>query len=261
MGSFGKSSSNQSSASAGQSYVWNQQVPFLTSLYQRASELGFGQQGQINQMMPGFSGPLMGAGQQALGGLGRGLADSGFIGAGGRALGDQRFLNTLAERSQIGNPFAQQQIGQFGEDIGRFYREQLLPGIGAQSQMAGQLGGSRQGIAQGLAAQGVTQQFARGATQILNDSAGQALQAAQAGMSGQLGQGMGLAQVGGIGNQAGQGLINSLAPLFNLGLAPYAAEFAPLMTLAGILGSPTVLSSQQSRGSGSGSGFKFGIGS
>ncbi len=52
------------------------------------------------------------------------------------------------------------QIGAIGNDLGKFYRENLNPAITGSAVAGGSLGGGRQGVAQGIATEGVTREFA-----------------------------------------------------------------------------------------------------
>jgi len=115
------------------------------------------------------------------------------------------------------NPWVQGQINNLGQNLGNFYNQQLLPGINQQSSFYGGTGGGRQGVAQGLAAQGVAQQFQQGANNIYAQS------------------------------------LQNAPDLFNLGMAPWQAQWEPYRQMAGLLGSPTVL------GQGTSGGFNFGF--
>ena len=131
----------------------------------------------------------------------------------------QGMLGQLGMMGQSGNPFAQAQIGQLGLGLGRLFNQQIMPGIQSTFGQAGQLGGSRQALAQGQAAEGLGQAFTGGALDILGNSAQLALQANQAGLGG-------LGQVGNAGNMA---------------------QWGTLPGLAGLLGGPTILGSGSSK--------------
>lgn len=60
----------------------------------------------------------------------------------------------------VNNPYLDQQIAAIGTDISNNLNRNVLPGLRSQAVASGQYGGSRQGIAEGLAAQGATQQLA-----------------------------------------------------------------------------------------------------
>lgn len=66
----------------------------------------------------------------------------------------------------VDNPYLNQQIDAIGADIGRNLNNNVLPGLRSQAIASGGFGGSRQGIAEGLAAQGANQQLAAQAANI-----------------------------------------------------------------------------------------------
>lgn len=254
---------------------------------------GLGGLNQLNQFGQGAAGQQQGFGQaqqagqnllgaQTQGGLGQGLL-------GRQGLGLDPASQALQAQAFGQNPALQQQIGQLGTDITRQFQQGLLPGIQSEAVGAGQLGGGRQGVAQGIGIQGALDAFQRGATDLRGQDIGRQLQAAQAlgGLTGGAAQSLGGLQQQGFGQQIGaqqaagqlglgqqqQGLagqlgagqlelggLESLQGLFNLGLSPFQAEFQPLQNLAGLLGisAPTV-SQQQSTGSSKSSSFNFGI--
>ena len=174
-----------------ESYVDPSQQPYLNwirnqGLWQASRSMG--QQGTLQ----GISQGLMGQGNQ--------------------------FLNNL---QGIGSPEMQAaQIGQLGTQLGDFFSEQINPAIRGNAQQAMQLGGSRQGIAQGLAAGKLGQAFSSGATDIMANAQQQRLQASMGGLS----------QLPGLMGVAGD---------------PYTAQYNPLMQFAAILGGPTVLNESQ----------------
>ena len=178
----------------------------------------------------------------------------------------QAAMGNLGQFAQQNNPYLNSQIQQFGADIGRNLRENILPGLGSNAQMAGQRGGSRQGIAEGLAAQGAQRQFAQGATNMRSQAYGQQQQAAQAlaGLSNQtMGQFAGLQQAGqaqlaGMGLQGAQQLsalqqagygqaLNAMPQIAN---AQLQAQLQPFQIGASVVGAPSVLSQSSSFGLG-----------
>lgn len=87
--------------------------------------------------------------------------------------GGSKFLDSLGgdagsayleDRLSSSNPVLEQQISQLQEDTGRLFREELNPAITSNAVRGGTLGGGRQGVAQGLAADSVTRAFTQGAT-------------------------------------------------------------------------------------------------
>ena len=148
--------------------------------------------------------------------------------------------------------------------------QSTLGSLGGQATLAGQTGGDRQAFFSGQAADTAQRAFAAESSNLLAADLAQrralapvSVAAAATAQQGVLAQG-GLLQgllgtiAGGLGTGGALGLgqqagnvgaasagINALAPLFNLGLAPFAAEFAPLQALAGIIGPPTVIGTGQ----------------
>ena len=149
------------------------------------------------------------------------------------SLQNNSFLDSLQQQSG-GNPeLLQRQTQQLGTDIGRQFNQQILPGIRRDSTAIGALGGSRQGVAEGVAGQGAMDAFSRGATGLASADAERGLMAAQTG--GQL-----FAQ----GGQVAAGGVNDL--FGGVGMGQFTGGFAPLNAFANILGGPTVLN--RSRG-------------
>lgn len=214
--SFGKT---EGTNSATQGRVWSAQQPFLRSLYGHAQNL-FGQQAGIGQASQDLAGGLM----SGLGGYQSPTTNPAF--------------QNLLQRAQGGSPYLDQQISGLGADLGQFYRQQLLPGIASQAGLAGQFGGSRQGIAAGMAGQEVARQFAQGATNLRQADYGQGLQAA--------------GMLGGLSND----YLGQMGNIYGMGMNPYMAPWMPLMNFSQIVGAPTVLGSTSSSGGG---GFNFGL--
>ena len=227
--SFGAQGS--SGASFGQSFVDQQQAPFLDFLRNQAQG-AFGGQQQSAQDLQGLFGNL-----------------------GGEAVNNQ-FLQDLRAQSG-GNPeLVAAQTGQLSDVLSQQFNEQINPAISRQAQGLGQLGGGRQGVAQGQAIQGQQRALAAGNVGFQQADAQRAQQAALGG--GQL-QGQGIGQAGQFAQQG------------------FGAQFAPGQQLQQLFGAPTVLSQQgavdQSFGfdqarqfqrssgtsSGKSSGFNFGF--
>lgn len=138
----------------------------------------------------------------------------------------------LQDRLTGESPVLQEQIGQLEQDVGRFFNEQLLPGITSEAIAVGQLGGGRQGVAQGLAAESAANAFSRGATALRAGDI--AARDAAAGT---------LAGNALTGAQTGLG---ELPELYGLAQAGFGAALAPFQVLAGILGPQQVLTQAQS---------------
>lgn len=138
----------------------------------------------------------------------------------------------LRDRVSGDNPLVDEQIGALGEDLGRFFREQINPEIAMKGIAGGTLGGGRQGVAQGMAADSLAREFQRGATEIRAQDMGMRDAAAR--------------DLAGIEMQsAGSGLA-SLGSMLNLSETAATADLAPFAALSQILGGPTVLSESQS---------------
>lgn len=163
--------------------------------------------GNTNQAMAGLSGAGAGSGlgtansaMQQLNGYG-GMSSIGGLGA----------LNAMNGLQQAGdpanNPYFNAAVQSAIRPVTQNFQEQVLPGINQGAQEAGQFGGSRQGIAQGLAARGYTDTIGDIATNMGNSAYAQGLQAQQA--AGQLGLGF-----------AGQGL-GALSSAGQLGSSLY----------------------------------------
>lgn len=271
---FGFGKTKQRSGTSTESFVDPAQQPFLDFLRQSATGLQQSQQSKVGGLF-GLAGNLGQQGQQSLGQLGgisQQLQQGQNVGF-GQGQGGIDTLNQFTQGTGLGqgqlqriaggnDPAVGNQIGQLGQDIQRQF-SQLLPGIEAQAIGGGQLGGGRQGVAQGLGLQASQDAFQRGATDIRAGdlqrqlaAAGQlGQQAGQAGgQLGQLGLQQGVAQAG--LDQAGLqsaaqtelGGLGQLQNLFNLGFSPFQAEFSPLLALNQVIGQPTVLQTGESFG-------------
>lgn len=147
-------------------------------------------------------------------------------------LGGGAGADYLESRITGENPLVDQQIGSLGDDLGRFFREELNPEITSQGVAGGTLGGGRQGVAQGMAIDRVAREFQKGALGFrtadmeARDSAARDLTALE--------------------NQgAGMGLQN-LNSMFDLRQSGALAELSPYQGLSSILGGPTVMQDSQS---------------
>lgn len=138
----------------------------------------------------------------------------------------------LQQRVAGGSPLLDEQIGALGEDLGRFYREELNPALTSEAVGGGALGGGRQGVAQGRAAAAVAQEFQRGATALRSGD----IAARDAAARDLMAQRTGAAGVG----------LSSLSGLLGLSQAGNMANLAPFQALSAILGGPTVLTQAES---------------
>jgi hypothetical protein len=160
--SFGSKKGTKSSSSGYQqqtaenygSDIWGPQAGFLGDLYARAQQQSF----QPN------------AGMGTLGNV------AGMFGQAGSALGQsQAALNRLANPTE-----ADPMQAVYARNLGQMFNEQIMPGLKGDAMVGGGLGGSRAGIAQGLAGARVGQQLQDFSAQLYGDQQNRALQAGQA---------------------------------------------------------------------------------
>lgn len=185
---FGGSESSQ------QSYIAPQQLPYLTGVWRGAQGALPGVLGQLPQF--------------------QGLQNQFLGNAGGQQL--QPF---------IGPGFADQQVGAVQNLLNRNLSENLLPQLAQGANAAGQLGGARQGIGQGIALRGTSEALANTSADIYAQDLLRRQSAAQA-------QGA-----------LSQGALGQLPMALNLGLSPFAS-------LSSIIGPPTVLGQSSSQSTG-----------
>jgi len=224
VGSILGGSSKSKSAPAS---VYGAQDPFLQDLYARSQLASYGNMGQnyANQINQG--------------------AQTGFENQmGGGNMYDQGGLNSIAS-GQMQNQNLNGAIDAGLGQINRNFNRNIMPGINTGSAMTNTSGGSRQGIAQGLAMSDANQQ----ATDFVNQMQSQNY---QQGIQNQLGAYGQMSQNNAIQNQATQSAMNAAPQLANLG---FGAQYGDMSALASLIGSPTVL------GGGSSGSSQGGIGS
>ena len=212
--------------------VWEEQVPFLQDLYQRAQMQSYGGMGQNyanqvnqsamgglqNQMAGGYQNPQLMQGLQNFGGM-QNQALGGAIQAG---LGD----------------------------INRNFQNNIMPSINTGSAMTNTSGGSRQGIAQGIAAGEANRQAGDFVARMQSNNF-------QNMMQNQLGA---YNQMGGLQaqqNMAQQGALGMAPQMSNLG---FGSQYGNLAALSSLLGGPTVLGGGSSGSSQGGIGSSLGGG-
>ena len=280
---FSKSKSQSTSSSQSRSFVDPSQQPFLGFLRNEAQNL-FGETQGDAQQLQGLAQNLIGGGQDFLGQLGQlagpQQAQQGVdIGSFGQELGANPFTQALGQFGTGGaTQFATQQLGQ---DVSRNLFQSILPGLEQSAVAQGGLGGSRGGIAAGLASQGAQQAFGQGAAQIGLQGLGLESQALQAGgqlFQGQQGLGVeqGLGQAGlavqqalglgglnlqqqGLQSQAALGGLSQLGGLFDIGAGGLQALFQPLLAAADVIGPANILQQSQSQAQSTGSSKAFGV--
>jgi hypothetical protein len=154
--------------------------------------------------------------------------------------GGTNFLQSLTQnagtdalQARIGDTSARDtQLGALKTQLGDFFNEQVIPGINSQGIAAGTFGGSRDAVAQSMAAKAVGGQFAQGAASIIGTDQAQRDQAA--------------AQLGQLNVQGGQAGLSSLSSLYGLAQGGATAGLVPYQLLAQIMGGPTVLGQSSS---------------
>lgn len=138
----------------------------------------------------------------------------------------------LENRLSANNPVLEQQISQLQADTGRLFREELNPAITARAVSGGTLGGARQGVAQGLAAEGAARVFTQGATALRAGDIASRDAAAQSIATNSL-------------NAASTGL-GALPSLLDILQRGNNAELGAYSQLSQIMGGPTTLTTAQS---------------
>lgn len=215
--SFGGSKS-KSKSSASQD-VWETQSPFLQNLWGAAEELMNGQQGRVSKFADLFS-------QEGLRGARGGMSQLTDI---------ARTGGPLAQYANPNNKLAQQQLRHQAGAIGDEFQRVVMPALNSAAGVAGGLGGSRNQIARGLAASDAQSQIAKAGTDLYAQQYGIGAQAAAGATQARLDAAGGMGDMG--------------SNIYNLGMSPFTAQWAPLTALAQILGNPTVLSKSKSKGS------------
>lgn len=291
---FGSSSSKQQSQGTASTFVDPVQAAFRGPLFGQAQTLANQQLGPISLQANELGQGLLTSGQQFIQGLQSGASGLGTgvgasiqgllgIGQGGQQLPGNELISGAGASAQ---GLLQQNPALLGQtsllqDLIQQNLTATAGTIAGQATLGGSTGGSRQALATGLAGEEAQRQFAQGATQLISDDfrqrqglasqlVGQQLQAGSLLNQGALGQTQqqlqAFGQAGQLGNQGQAGQtgaaavgLGGLPSVFDLGLAPFGAEFQPLLNLAQILGPTTVLSESQQTSSGSSSSFNVGF--
>lgn len=143
----------------------------------------------------------------------------------------------LTDRLEGRNDVLEAQKANLKTDIGKLFREELLPGVTSEAVRGGQLGGGRQGVAQGMAADAAAEAYTRGATELSARDQARRDTIAQ-----------------GIANRNIQGAQVGLAGmggLMDIAMGSINAQTMPMQFLASILGDKTVLNQSESSSQGS----------
>lgn len=242
-------SKSQSQSTSQPSTVWGGQSPYLEALYKGAFEKMGG------SVTPGQAGSKGVPGSPDTYNMGnvnpQGSAydyASGIAGGAGGAFGNQAaggFVNPEMMKNLQGlgsGQFQNQALGGAIEaglgDISRNFQRNIMPGINTGSAMTNTSGGSRQGIAQGLAASEANRQASDFTQRMYSNNFGQQLQS-------MLGANQQMGNLQGMSNAAQQGAMQQAPNLAGLGAAPDAAywqqQFAPLSAFQSIIGNPAIL--------------------
>lgn len=202
---MGFSSGSSSSSGWGYGYnaaqsmqdIWGPQASALTGLYGDATALAGKQQTQAPAAATGLVRSLMPG------------AQSGF----------QQMVQFANPNSDL----ARQQTANLADTVGTEFNRAILPGIRSGAGIGGNMGGSREALAKGVAAGDAARAISEGGTNFFANAYNQAANAASQ-----------------LPAMAGQ--------VFNLGMTPFQAAWAPLQSLASILGGPTALGQSQAVG-------------
>lgn len=251
-GSGNFSGSKSSSTSVARDNVWGEQSPYLSGLYQQGGSVLDAASGDIGAGTAAARDFASRAGQdiyspalanyQQQFGPGSNLSSA----AGQVAPGLGQNLNQMmGDPTQ--NPYLQENVKNALGAVSQNFQENILPSIGTDAALFGQRGGSRQGIAEGIAAREANQQAGAIASQMY----GSAFDQGQTNRLAAMQQAGGL--IGGAADAASQGIAAGQS-LANLGMLPASAYqqastmgFSPLQAQASVIGAPTVLGSSYSR--------------
>jgi hypothetical protein len=174
--------------------------------------------------------------------------------AGANALGGANMAGAFGTLNRLQNPGMDPMMGAYAQQVGQQFNEQIMPQLRGDAMVAGGFGGSRAGIAQGVAAGQAQRNIQNFGAQLYGQNQDRAMQAAQlaGGLAGQQAQAYG--QLGNNALAGGQ---------FGMGVPWYN-----LQQYAGLLGNPIMedlggtswqegMSDQSS--SGRGSNFRFSL--
>jgi hypothetical protein len=164
----------------------------------------------------------------------------------------QGAFNTL---NQMQNPGTDPMMGVYGRQIGQQFNEQIMPGLRGDAMVGGGYGGSRAGIAQGLAGARMGQQMQDFGAQLYGQNQDRRLNAAN--MAGNLSmqQGQGYGQGAALAGQLGQQYGAFADQAQGLGQFGMGIPWYNLQQYAGLLGAPQM---QDLGASGSSSGTSSG---
>ncbi len=221
---FGIGGGYEESDSRSEQTVWDQQARFLTDFWPVVQRMFRQQSGQIFNVSSGLADEM------------RQRLDSASGAFEGIMAGEAPGAAYAERRLSQANPYLQDTIDAYGQDIARNLAENILPELRSGGVAAGAPGGSRSQIAQGLVASDAQDRFAMGASQMRLADLNQRDQ--MAGMYSAMQM------------QAAGGYAGLVDQTYNLGMAPYQASWMPALNYANILGRPVVLGQSESDSSG-----------
>jgi len=176
--------------------------------------------------------------------------------------GQGQGMETLTDLQQGGiNPNLQGMVGAATRGLTENYQQQVMPGIRQNAAFSGGLGGSRQGVAEGIASQSYLNNIQDTASNIYGQAYDadqqRRLSAAQGMLSQQAGAGQIASGLMGQQAQTGLGAIGAGNELAQLGMAPsgyanqvYGYGWNPLQQYQGIIGGPVSGQQTKTRGYG-----------
>ncbi len=132
----------------------------------------------------------------------------------------QAGLDLTAQYANPNSALASQLLSNYSDQVGQNFNRVIMPGIRSDAGITGNMGGSRAALAQGVAAGDAAQSIAQGATDIYSHQYD-------------------------VAQQAAASLPQMASQVYNLAMAPWAAQWAPYSSAAGIFGGPTALSTSQ----------------
>lgn len=172
--------SGSKSRSRSETSPWEPQIPYITSGFARADQL-------FNK---GIN-PSVNAGYGLLEGVAQNYDPSGYLStasqglqAAGNNLGmGNSALSTMLDPNQMLNPDSNPYLGRYADAMARpimqNLTESILPAIRSDAIGSGGYGGSRQGIAEGIAARGAAQAIGDRTAGLYSNAYGQGLNAMQ----------------------------------------------------------------------------------
>ena len=146
------STSTQESGSVAKATSTSTQDIAFADLFSLLYGDAIGAAGKASANIPGFQSQAAG-----LFNAGKGFLDE---------IGSDVGRTFLDERITGDDDILEKQLAGLSEDVGRFFSEELIPGVTSSAVGAGQKGGGREGVAQGKAIEVAAREFRRGSTEL-----------------------------------------------------------------------------------------------